>query len=103
MQGQNDRLIFYQGIYYHNYRKEGHYSTSCIKSVVSGVQFEANRRAINELQGGSRQYYWEPAMLISLSPPQFALAIVASGGVRKKKKGKLRMNNIRVANMVVVK
>lgn len=42
-------------------------------------------------------------MLIGLPPPQFALAIVASVEVKKKKQGKLRMNNIKVANMVVVK
>ena len=49
---QNSRPSFYQGIYCYNCREEGHYSTSCTRPVVSGAQRNANRWAIDELQGG---------------------------------------------------
>ena len=52
-QDQAGRSPFYRGVHCHNYREEGHYSTSCTKPVVSGAQREANRRAIDELQGRS--------------------------------------------------
>lgn len=45
---QDHRLPFCRGIYRHNCREGGHYSTGCTRPVVSGAQ-------INELQGDPRQ------------------------------------------------
>lgn len=102
-QDQTGRSSFYQGIYCHNCQEEGHYSTSCTKPVVSGAQRKANRKAIDELQGGPRQYPRGPGMIPSLPPPQSALAVVASGEVERQKQGGQRMNNIGMANVVILK
>lgn len=82
---QNGCPSFYRGIYCHNCREEGHYSTSCTRPVVSGAQREANRRAIDELQGGPRQYPQEPGTIPGLPPAQFAMTVVASDGVERQK------------------
>lgn len=66
--GQNGRPTFYRGIYCHNCREEGHYSTSCSRLVVSGAQREANRWAIDELLGGPRQYRQGPGTVPGLPP-----------------------------------
>ena len=103
MRDQNGRLTFYRGIHCHNCWEEGHYSTSCTKPVVSGAQCEANRRAIDELQGGPRQYTRGPGVVPSLPPPQSALAVLASAGVGRQEQGSQRMNNIGMANVVILK
>ena len=100
---QIDHQLFYRDIYCHNCRDEGHYSTSCTRPVVSRAQRNANRWAIDELQGGPRQYPLGPGTVSGLSPAQSALAVVASGGVERQKQGAQRMNNIGVANVVVLK
>ncbi|MCJ1343817.1 hypothetical protein MMC31_002014 [Peltigera leucophlebia] len=103
MRDQNGRPTFYQGIYCHNCREEGHYSTSCIRPVVSGAQRNANRWAIDELHGGPHQYPRGPGMVPGLPPPQSALAVVASGGVERQRQGGQRINNIGMANVVILK
>ena len=102
-QNQNSRLLFYRGIYCHNCCEEGHYSTSCPWPVVSGAQRDANRRAINELQGSSRQYSCRsrPAVGPQLAPAVPA-AIASGGGERQEQSGQ-RMNNIGSANVVIPK
>lgn len=42
-------------------------------------------------------------MASNLFPVQFLLAIVASAGVRRQKQGSQRINNIGIANMVILK
>lgn len=83
-QDQSGRSSFYQGIYCHNCRDEGHYSTSCSRPVVSGAQRKANKRAIDELQGGFRQYSRGPGPTLSFSPAQVAPAAVASNGEERQ-------------------
>ncbi len=97
-QNQNGRSLFYRGIYCYNCCKEGHYSTSCPRPVVSGAQRDANRRAIDELQVGSRQYPRGSGQAVG--PP---LAAVVSGGGEKQEQGGRRMNNIGSANVVILK
>ena len=102
-QNQNSRPSFYRGIYCHNCYEEGHYSTSWPRPVVSGAQRDANKRAIDELQRGSRQY---PCRSGPALGPLFAPAVpavVASGGGEKQKQGGWRMNNIGGANVVILK
>ena len=100
---QNDCSSFYRGIYCYNCYEEGHYSTSCTRPVVSGAQREANKRAIDELQRGSRQYPRGPGP--ALGPPLIpaAPAAVASGGREREEQGGRRMNNIGSANVVILK
>ena len=99
MRDQNSRPTLYRGIHCHNCWEEGHYSTSCTKPVVSEAQREANRRVIDELQGGPRQYTRGPGVVPGLPPPQSALAVLASAGVGRRQ----RMNNIGMANVVILK
>ena len=42
-------------------------------------------------------------MVSGLPPPQSALAVVASAGVGRPEQGSQRMNNIGMANMVILK
>ena len=63
----------------------------------------ANSWAIDELQGGSRQYPRGPGTISGLPPAQSALAVVASGGVKRQKQGGQELNNIGVANVVILK
>lgn len=99
---QNGCLSFYRGIYCHNCRKKGHYSTSCPRPVVSGAQWDANRRAIDKLQRGSRQYPGRPGPVGPLLAPAVP-ASVASGGGDKEEQGGRKMNNIGGANVVILK
>ena len=99
---QIGRSSFYRGIYCHNCREKDHYSTSCPWLIISGAQRDANRRAIDELQGGSRQYPRRPG----LAGPPLAPAVpaaVASGGGDREEQGGRRMNNIGGANVVILK
>ena len=94
--------MFYCGIYCYNCREEGLYSTSCPRPIIIGAQRDANRRAIDELQGGPCQY---PR---GLGPAGLPLApavpsAVASSGEDREEQGGQRMNNIRVANIVILK
>ena len=100
---QNGRPSFYRGIYCHNCREEGHYSTSCTRPIVSGAQREANRRAIDELQGAPRQYPRGPGPVSSFLPAQVAPAAVANSRGERKEQGGRRMNNIGGANVVILK
>ena len=87
-QDQNSELLFYQGIYYHNCCKEGHYSTSYTKPFVGRTQRETNGRAINELQRGYQQYFYGPSP--ALGPPivPVVLATVVASEKREKKEQK---------------
>ena len=102
-QNQNSRPSFSRGIYCHNCCEEGHYSTSCPRPVVNGAQRDAYRRAIDKLQGGSRQYPRGsgPAVGPPLAPA--VPAAVASGGGERQEQGGRRMNNIGGANVVILK
>ena len=102
-QDQTGRSPFYRGIHCHNCREEGHYSTSCTRLVVSGAQREANRRAIDELQGGPRQYPRGPGPGSSFLPAQVASVAVASNGGERQEQGGRKMNNIGGANVVILK
>ncbi len=102
-ENQNGRLLFYRGIYCHNCCEEGHYSTSCPWLVVSGAQRAANRRAIDELQGGSRQYSHVSRLAVGhLLPPAVPEVVVNSGRERQEQGGR-RINNIGGANVVILK
>lgn len=70
---------------------------------MSGTQREANRRAIDKLQGGFRQYLEGQGP--ALGPPFVPAAPVAAvrGGVERQEQGDQRMNNIRGANVVTLK
>ena len=95
--------MFHCGIYCHNRYEEGHYSTSPPSPVVSGAQRDANRRAIDELQGCSRQYLHGSGPEVG---PPLTLAIsaaVASGGRERQEQGGQKMNNITGANVVIIK
>ena len=100
---QNGRPLFYRDIYCHNCHEEGHYSTSCTRPVVSGAQRNANKKAIDEVQEDHRQYPRGTGMVSGLPPAQSALAIVASAGVGRPEQDSQRMNNIGMANMVILK
>lgn len=98
---QNGRPSVYRGIYCHNCREEGHYSTSCTRPVVSWAQREVNRRAIDELQRGYLQYPRGPGPALgSPSVPVFPAAAVASGGVEGQEQGG---RAIARANVVILK
>lgn len=102
-QDQTGRSPFYQGIQCHNCQEEGHYSTSCTKPVVSEAQRKANRRAIDELQGGSCQYPRGPGPAPGFPPAQVAPAVIASNGGERQEQGGRRVNNIGGANLVILK
>lgn len=95
---------FYLGIHCHNCREEVHYSTSCTKPAVNGAQRKANRRAIDELQGGPRQYPRGQGL-----GPDFLLAtgsaVVANNEreMQEQEQSGRSMNNIRGANVVILK
>lgn len=103
MRDQNGRPTFFRGIYCHSCREEGHYSTSCTRPVVSEAQKNADRWAIDELQGDPRQYPQGPDIVSGLPPAQSALALVASGGVKRQEQGSKKINNIRMATVVIMK
>lgn len=103
MQVQNSSSSFYQEIYCHNYHKENHYFKSYTRLVVSGAQKNANRWAIDELQRDSRQYHQGPGMILGLLLAQSALAVMASSEVESQKQGSQRINNIGMANNVILK
>ncbi len=76
---------FYRGIYCHNCCEEGYYSTSCPRQVVSGAQRDANMRAIDELQGGFRQYLCRSGPEVgSLLAPAAPAAVACDGEEREE-------------------
>ncbi len=85
-QNQNSCLSFYRSIYCHNCCKEGHYFTSCLWPVVIGAQRHTNRRAIDELQGGSRQYPRGSGKVVGPPLAPAVPAAVASEGEKDKRK-----------------
>lgn len=66
--------------------------------MVNGAERESNKRAIDELQGTSRQYPRRPD-----PKAQVSLAAVASDRKGREEKGGRRMNNIGSANVVILK
>ena len=70
--------------------------------MVSEAQRDANRRAIDKLQGGPRQYPRGPG---SAGPPlaPAVQAAVASGGGDREEQGGRKINNIGGANVVILK
>ena len=98
---QNRCPLFYCGIYCHNCHEKGDYSTSCPWPVVSGVQRDVNKRAIDELQGGPRQYPRGPGSAGLLLAPAVPAA-VSCGGKDREEQGGRRMNNIEGANVVIL-
>lgn len=70
---------------------------------MSGAQRKANRRAIDEVQGGFRQYHrgLDPASGPPLVPA--ASAAVAISGMERQAQDGRRMNNIGSANVVISK
>lgn len=102
-QNQNARPTSYRGIHCHNCREEGPYSTSCTRPIVSGAQRNFNRWAVEEFQEDPRQYPQIPGMVSGLPPAQSGLAVVASAGVGRQEHGSQRINNIGMANVVILK
>ena len=70
---------------------------------MSGAQREANRKAIDELQGGLCEYPRGPGPVSSHPSAQVAPAAVASGIGEREEPGGRRMNNIGGANVVILK
>ncbi len=99
---QLTRATFYRGIYCHNCREEGHYSTSCTRPAVSGAQRKANKRGIDELQDASHPYPRRPGPELGPLPAPVAPAAVASNRKEREEPGGRRMNNIGGANVEIL-
>ncbi len=102
-QNQNSRLLFYRGIYCHNCYEKSHYCTSCPRPVVSGALQDANKKVIDELQGGSLQYPNRSRPAVRPPLAQAVSAAVACGGREKQEQSGRRINNIGGANVVILK
>ena len=102
-QNQNGRLSFYRGIYCHNCCEEGHYFISCPRPVVSGAQRDANKRAIDKLQGDSLHYPYGSRPAVELPLALAVPAAVASGGRERQEQSGRKINNIGGANDVMLK